>query len=109
MHSYSRHPTPAALAASSSWAAAKAAAAGAVQWLRASWLAKSIFALAAAWAAERAARAAIFELRSWDDHMLRDIGLQRMDVEATVRGVHRPFRWQPDCDPAALHRLNHLA
>jgi uncharacterized protein YjiS (DUF1127 family) len=83
MHAYSKNPSFAAVAAPASHATAKAA----LAWLRATWLGKAALALIA----ERQARLAIDDLRSWDDHMLRDIGLQRMDIEGAVRGTFRPL------------------
>jgi uncharacterized protein YjiS (DUF1127 family) len=88
MHAYSKDPTRlAAFAAPASSTAAVAALAAAGDWLRASWLGKALSALLR----DRAARLAIDELRSWDDHMLRDIGLERMDIEGAVRGQFRPL------------------
>ncbi len=81
-----------------------AAFAAARDWLATSWLAKGIAALEADRAARRAAR----ELKGWDDHMLRDIGLERMHIDAAVRGVQTPFGWEPDCDPAMRHRLRNF-
>ncbi|MCW5771689.1 MAG: DUF1127 domain-containing protein [Rhodospirillaceae bacterium] len=40
--------------------------------------------------AERETKLAIDALKAWDDHMLRDIGLERMDIEAAVRGQIKP-------------------
>jgi len=109
MHSYSKDPLRlAALAAPAVWPAAKAKLAAAIRWLGATWPVKAARALAAGIAAERLARETVHELKGWDDHMLRDIGIERMDVEAAVRGVRPPFRWQPDCDLAALQRLDHF-
>jgi uncharacterized protein YjiS (DUF1127 family) len=86
MHAYSKDPLRlAALAQPSACSAAKAALTGAAAWLGGSWLGKAVSALAR----ERAARLAIDELRSWDDHMLRDIGLERMHIEPAVRGKFR--------------------
>jgi uncharacterized protein YjiS (DUF1127 family) len=109
MHAYSKDPLRlSALAAPGTWSAAKAAGVNALRWLAATWPVKAVAAYAAALAAERRARETVRELERWDEHMLRDIGLTRMDVEAAVRGVRRPFRWQADCDQAALDRLEHL-
>jgi uncharacterized protein YjiS (DUF1127 family) len=84
MIAYSKDPTRlAAIAAPASYATAKAA----LAWLRATWLGKATLALVA----ERQTRLAIDELRSWDNHMLRDIGLERMDIEGAVRGEFRPL------------------
>jgi uncharacterized protein YjiS (DUF1127 family) len=84
MLAYSKDPTRlAAIAAPASYASAKAA----LAWLRSTWLAKTVAALVA----ERQTRIAIDELRSWDNHMLRDIGLERMDIEGAVRGQFRPL------------------
>lgn len=58
----------------------------AADWLRNSWLGKLI----AACLLERRARLAIEELRSWDDHMLRDVGLERAQIEPAVRGLLKP-------------------
>lgn len=107
MYSYSKDPLRlAALAAPPFWPAAKARLAAGLHWLSATWPVKAARALAASIAAARLASKTIHELEGWDDHMLRDIGLERMDVEAAVRGVRPPFHWQPDCDPAALRRLD---
>ena len=110
MHAYSKDPPRlAALAAPPSfWPAAKANLAAAIRWLGASWPVKAVRAVAAGIAAERLARETVHELKGFDDHMLRDIGLERMDVEATVRGTRSPFCWQPDADSAALRRLHHF-
>jgi uncharacterized protein YjiS (DUF1127 family) len=84
MHAYSKDPTRlAALAAPAPYASLKAA----LAWLCSSWLGNSVTALVV----EREARIAIDELRGWDDHMLRDIGLERMDIEGAVRGQFRPL------------------
>ena len=84
MHAYSKNPTRfAAIAGPASYATAKAA----LAWLRSTWLAKAVAKLVA----ERQTRLAIDELRSWDNHMLRDIGLDRMDIEGAVRGQFRPL------------------
>jgi uncharacterized protein YjiS (DUF1127 family) len=88
MHAYSKNPRLAAIAAPASHATAKAA----LAWLRATWLGKTALALIA----ERQTRLAIDELRSWDNHMLRDIGLQRMDIEGAVRGEFRPLPHDAD-------------
>jgi uncharacterized protein YjiS (DUF1127 family) len=109
MHAYSKDPLRlSAVAAPGTWSALKAAGAGALDWLAASWPVERALAFCAALAADRRARATVRELESWDDHRLRDIGLERMDVEAAVRGVRPLFRWQPDCDRAALQRLDRL-
>jgi len=109
MHAYSKDPLRlAALAVPPFRPAAKANLATALRRLGACWPVKAVRAMAARIAAERLARATVRELEGWDDHMLRDIGLRRMDVEAAVRGVRPPFRWQPDADPAALDHLSHL-
>ncbi len=95
MYSYSKDPTrTAALAAasSSSYAQIRSALAAAAAWLARSWLGKA----AAGLVRERSERLAIEELRSWDDHMLRDIGLERMQIEPAVRGLYRPL--PPDGD-----------
>jgi uncharacterized protein YjiS (DUF1127 family) len=82
MHAYSKDPTRfAVIAAPASYATAKAA----LAWLRSTWLIKAVAKLVA----ERQTKLAIDELRSWDDHMLRDIGLERMDIEGAVRGQFR--------------------
>ena len=84
MHAYSKDPTRfTAIAAPASYATATAA----LAWLRSTWLAKAVAKLVA----ERQTRLAIDELRSWDNHMLRDIGLERMDIEGAVRGQFRPL------------------
>ena len=86
MYVYSKDPTrSAALAAASSYAQAKAAFAAAAAWIAQSWLGR----VAASLVRERAERLAIEELRSWDDHRLRDIGLERMQIEPAVRGQFR--------------------
>ncbi len=88
MHACSKHPIRlAALAQPQSYASAKAVLAAAGQWMRSSWLGKALSALMI----ERQARIAIDELRGWDDHMLRDIGLERMDIEGAVRGQFPPL------------------
>ena len=87
MYSYSKDPTrSAALAAAFSYAQARSALAAASAWMAASWLGRAATALLRA----RQERVAIDELRGWDDHMLRDIGLDRMHVEPAVRGLYRP-------------------
>ena len=93
MHAFSKDPTRlAALAAPTSSASANAALVAAAAWLRSTWLGKAVVALVA----ERQARLAIDELRSWDNHMLRDIGLERMDIEGAVRGQFRPLARDAD-------------
>ena len=88
MYSYSKDPTrSAALAAASTYAQARAALAAAAARLARSWLGRAAFALLR----EREERLAIDDLRTWDDHRLRDIGLERMHIEAAVRGVYRPL------------------
>lgn len=88
MHAYSKDPLRlAALAQPSAWSIAKKSLAGAGAWFAHSWLGKAV----AAVAGERAARLAIHELKGWDDHMLRDIGLDRMHIEPAVRGQFRPL------------------
>ncbi len=105
MYGYSQDPLRMRTrSASSIDHALHAAWAGAHRWLATSWLAKGI----AAVAAERATRKAVHELRSWDDRMLRDVGLERMDIESAIRGVPTPFGWEPDCDPATLRRLKNF-
>ena len=107
MYSYSKDPLRlAALAAPPFWPAARAKLAAGLHWLGASWPVKAARALAAGIAAERLARRTAHELKGWDDHMLRDIGLERMNVDAAVRGTSPTFHWQPDCDPAELRRLD---
>ena len=95
MYTYSKDPIRlAALAAPSFLASAKDALLRAAAWLR-----NSRFGAAATrLIVERHTRLAIDELRGWDDHMLRDIGLQRMDIEAAVRGDFRPL--PRDAEPA---------
>jgi len=104
MYGYSQDPLRMPRSASAIYPAIQAAWSGARRWIGTSWLAKAF----AAVAAERAARIAIHELKNWDDHMLRDVGLERMDVEAAIRGVRTPVRWEPDCDPAQLRRLQNF-
>ena len=110
MHAYSKDPLRlAAFAAPPSyWPAAKANLTAAIRWFGASWPVKAVRAAAAGIAAERLARETIHELKGMDDHMLRDIGLARTDIEAAVRGTHSPFCWQADADSAALRRLDHF-
>jgi uncharacterized protein YjiS (DUF1127 family) len=111
MHAHSRDPArAAALAAPPSWSAALARLAAG---LAASGTVRFLAALAADWAAARRVRRTARELSAWDDRMLRDIGLDRMEIELAVRGAKRPFapspyRWEPDCDPAARRRLDHM-
>lgn len=57
-----------------------------LDWLASSWIVIAAKRYAAALIATRQAKLATEELRSWDDRMLRDIGLQRMDIDAAVRG-----------------------
>ena len=105
MYGYSQDPLRMSTrAASSLLASLHAAWTGARRRIGTSWPAKAL----AAVAAERAARNAIHELERWDDHMLRDIGLERMDIEAAIRGDRRPFGWEPDCDPVKRHRLQNF-
>ena len=105
MYGYSQDPLRIpARSASAFIALAHAAWSGAGRWIGTSWLAKAL----AAVAAERAARKAVHALESWDDHMLRDVGLERMDIEAAIRGVRPPFNWEPDCDPVKRHRLRNF-
>lgn len=87
MYSYSKDPTrSAALAAASSYAQTKSALTAAAAWVADSWLGRAATALLR----EREERIAIDELRGWDDHMLRDIGLERMHIEPAVRGLYSP-------------------
>lgn len=87
MYSYSKDPSrSAALAAASIYAQARTAFAAAAAWIAQSWLGRAALSLVR----ERAERLAIEELESWDDHMLRDIGLERMHIEPAVRGLYRP-------------------
>jgi uncharacterized protein YjiS (DUF1127 family) len=79
-------------AAPSTSSAAKAAFAAAAQWLGQSWLAKAATHLLR----DRSERLAIEELRSWDDHMLRDIGLERTQIEPAVRGRFQPLPLDAD-------------
>jgi uncharacterized protein YjiS (DUF1127 family) len=93
MYSHSKDPTrSAALAAASSYTRARSALGAVAAWFANSWLGKAAFALSR----EREERLAIEELRSWDDHMLRDIGLERMQIEPAVRGVYRPVPQNAD-------------
>ena len=93
MYSYSKDPTrSAALAAASSYTQAKSALAAASAWMAASWLGRAATALLR----EREERIAIDELRGWDDHMLRDIGLERMHIEPAVRGLYNPLPQDAD-------------
>jgi uncharacterized protein YjiS (DUF1127 family) len=88
MQAYSKDPVRmAALAAASLQPAALNALERAAGRVRLSWLGRT----AAALIAGRKAKLAIDELRGWDDHMLRDIGLERMDIEGAVRGRFRPL------------------
>jgi|GEM_PF-2079566 len=48
--------------------------------------------LIARWADARKRRAAILELQSFDDRMLRDIGIARSEIRAVVDGVLRADR-----------------
>ena len=59
--------------------------------LASSWIVIAAKRLAAALIAAREAKLATEELRNWDDRMLRDIGLQRMDIDAAVRGRTLPL------------------
>lgn len=100
MYSYSKDPTrSAALAAASTYAQARAAFAAAAAWLAQSWLGRAAFALLR----DREERLAIEELKSWDDHMLRDIGLERMHIEPAVRGVYRPLPQDSDVPRPSPH------
>jgi uncharacterized protein YjiS (DUF1127 family) len=101
MYSYSKDPTRlAALAAPSFLASARDALLRAAAWLRGSRLGTA----AARLIVERHTRLAIDELRAWDDHMLRDIGLQRMDIEGAVRGEFRPLPRDAEPAPRPLQR-----
>jgi uncharacterized protein YjiS (DUF1127 family) len=93
MYSYSKNSTrSAALAAASSYAQARSAFAAVAAWIAQSWVGR----VAASLLREREERLAIDELRSWDDHMLRDIGLERMHIEPAVRGIYRPLPQDAD-------------
>ena len=93
MHAYSKDPARmVAFAAPSTWSAATAAFAAAAHWLGQSWLGKASTRLLR----DRSERLAIEELRSWDDHMLRDIGLARTQIEPAVRGRFRPLPLDAD-------------
>lgn len=105
MYGYSQDPLRIASRSASSFGSiVQSAFAAARDWLATSWLAKGLAALEA----DRAARQSARELKGWDDHMLRDIGLERMHIDAAVRGVNTPYGWEPDCDPAKLHRLQNF-
>lgn len=100
MYSYSKDPArSAALAAASTYAQARSAFAAAAAWFAQSWLGRATFALLR----EREERLAIEELKSWDDHMLRDIGLDRMHIEPAVRGVYRPLPQDADVPRPSPH------
>jgi uncharacterized protein YjiS (DUF1127 family) len=45
-------------------------------------------------------RAAVTRLQRMDDRMLKDIGLYRGEIEAAVRGEHRPRQPLPASSPA---------
>jgi uncharacterized protein YjiS (DUF1127 family) len=60
-------------------------------WLASTWIVIAAKRLSAALIAARQAKLATEELRSWDERMLRDIGLQRMDIDAAVRGRMLPL------------------
>jgi uncharacterized protein YjiS (DUF1127 family) len=93
MHAYSKDPARmAAFAAPSTWSAVTAALAAAAAWLGQSRLGT---AAAQLWR-KRSEQLAIEELRSWDDHMLRDIGLERPQIEPAVRGRFRPLPLDAD-------------
>lgn len=47
---------------------------------------RAVLGLVGALRREREARRAAAQLREWDDRMLHDIGIRRMDIEAAVRG-----------------------
>lgn len=105
MYGYSQDPLRIASRSAASYGSfLHAAYAAARDWFATSWLAKGIAALEADRAAKQAAR----ELKGWDDHMLRDIGLERMHIDVAVRGVKTPDSWEPDCDPVKLHRLQNF-
>jgi uncharacterized protein YjiS (DUF1127 family) len=72
--------------------------------LRAVWLAAKLLHLADALARAWAMRRVVRELESWPDERLKDVGLKRGDVINAVRGLRRPFRWQPEADRAKLDR-----
>lgn len=100
MYSYSKDPTrSAALAAASSYTQARSALGAAAAWFANSWLGKAALSLAR----EREERLAIEELQSWDDHMLRDIGLERMHIEPAVRGHHWPLPQDADVPRPSPH------
>lgn len=100
MYTYSKDPARlAAIAAPSFLASAKDALLRAAAWLRNSRLGTAATRLIL----ERHTRLAIDELRSWDDHMLRDIGLERMDIEGAVRGEFRPL--PREAEPASTSSL----
>jgi uncharacterized protein YjiS (DUF1127 family) len=93
MYAYSKDPSrSAALAAASSYAQARSAFAAASAWIAQSWVGR----IAVSLLREREERLAIDELRGWDDHMLRDIGLERMHIEPAVRGLYRPLPQDAD-------------
>jgi uncharacterized protein YjiS (DUF1127 family) len=105
MYGYSQDPLRISSRSASAFSSIlQSAYAGARDWLAKSWLAKGLAAIEADRAAKQAAR----ELKGWDDHMLRDIGLERMHIDVAVRGVNTPQTWEPDCDPAKLHRLQNF-
>jgi len=105
MYGYSQDPLRIASRSTASFfGQVHAAFAAAQHWFANSWLAKGLAALEA----DRAARKVARELKGWDDHMLRDIGLERMHIDAAVRGVKTAYSWEPDCDPATLRRLQNF-
>lgn len=105
MYGYSQDPLRISSRSTSTFSGSLYAAFAAARvWLATSWLAKGLAALEA----DRAARQSARELKGWDDHLLRDIGLERMHIDAAVRGVNTPYSWEPDCDPAKLQRLQNF-
>jgi len=93
MHAHSKDPARlAGLSAPPSYAAAKAAFFAAAEWLHSTWFGKAVATIVT----EHKARIAIEELRSWDNHMLRDIGLERMDIDLAVRGQLRPLTYEAE-------------
>jgi uncharacterized protein YjiS (DUF1127 family) len=102
MYTYSKDPTrSAAFAAASTYAQAKSGFAAAAAWLAQSWLGRTALALLR----DRQERLAMEELKSWDNHMLRDIGLERMQIEPVVRGEFSPVvpdRYVPRPPPQSV-------
>lgn len=96
MHVYSQAPSPSA----SPVAPHGSGFARVLSGIARAWPLRVLARIFGAAAARNDMRRAVDELRSWDDHRLRDIGIDRSQIEAAVRGELGP----PHSESAELRR-----